>query len=189
MIVDTSALVALLRGEEDAPRFARALAARGASQSRSRPPTSSRRRSSSTGRATRSPAGASTRSWLKPTSTIEAVTSEQAHVARAAYRDFGKGSGHPAQLNFGDCFAYALAKATGEPLLFKGDDFGFTDYPPASLRPLYTCQGVRRQGRLPRSGGAYGRTHATAAKACTNCITQRFRRRLSLRSPGRLFLA
>ena len=62
--------------------------------------------------------------------TIEAVTSEQAHVARAAYRDFGKGSGHPAQLNFGDCFAYALAKATGEPLLFKGDDFGFTDIRP-----------------------------------------------------------
>ena len=55
------------------------------------------------------------------------VTSEQAYIARAAYRDFGKGSGHPARLNFGDCFAYALASATGEPLLFKGDDFGHTD--------------------------------------------------------------
>ena len=51
----------------------------------------------------------------------------QARVAREAYRDFGKGSGHPARLSFGDCFAYALAKVTGEPLLFKGDDFAHTD--------------------------------------------------------------
>jgi ribonuclease VapC len=58
---------------------------------------------------------------------IEPVTEEQAHIARQAYRDFGKGSGHPAQLNFGDCFAYALAKDWGEPLLFKGDDFSRTD--------------------------------------------------------------
>lgn len=55
------------------------------------------------------------------------VTAEQAYIARTAYRDFGKGSGHPARLNFGDCFSYALAKVTGEPLLFKGDDFGHTD--------------------------------------------------------------
>ena len=46
---------------------------------------------------------------------IEQVTEAQAQIAREAYRDFGKGSGHPAGLNFGDCFAYALAKATGEP--------------------------------------------------------------------------
>ena len=51
----------------------------------------------------------------------------QARIARQAYRDFGQGSGHPARLNFGDCFAYALAKLTGEPLLFKGDDFKETD--------------------------------------------------------------
>ena len=55
------------------------------------------------------------------------VTREQANIARAAYRDFGKGSGHPAGLNFGDCFAYALAKSMREPLLFKGDDFSRTD--------------------------------------------------------------
>src|ERR1044071_3520503 len=48
-----------------------------------------------------------------------------------AYRDYGRGSGHPARLNFGDCFAYALARATGEPLLFKGDDFRQTDIAPA----------------------------------------------------------
>ena len=57
---------------------------------------------------------------------IEPVTVEHAHLARQAFHDFGKGR-HPAGLNFGDCFAYALAKHTGEPLLFKGNDFGKTD--------------------------------------------------------------
>jgi ribonuclease VapC len=64
---------------------------------------------------------------------IEAVTEVQARIAREAYRDFGRGSGHPARLNFGDCFAYALARATGEPLLFKGDDFTQTDIAPALM--------------------------------------------------------
>jgi ribonuclease VapC len=58
---------------------------------------------------------------------IEPVTEAQARIARQAYRDFGRGSGHPARLNFGDCFAYALARDRREPLLFKGDDFGHTD--------------------------------------------------------------
>src|SRR5438309_5754211 len=57
---------------------------------------------------------------------IEPVTVEQAHLARQAFFDFGKGR-HAAGLNFGDCFAYALAKVTGEPLLFKGEDFKKTD--------------------------------------------------------------
>jgi ribonuclease VapC len=57
---------------------------------------------------------------------VEPVTEEQARVAREAYRRFGKGN-HPAGLNFGDCFAYALSKAAGEPLLFKGGDFARTD--------------------------------------------------------------
>ena len=57
---------------------------------------------------------------------LVAVELEQAQIAREAYRQFGKGN-HPAQLNLGDCFAYALAKARGEPLLFKGDDFRQTD--------------------------------------------------------------
>ena len=60
---------------------------------------------------------------------IEAVTEAQVRIARQAYLDFGRGN-HPARLNFGDCFAYALAKATGEPLLFKGDDFARTDIRP-----------------------------------------------------------
>ena len=63
---------------------------------------------------------------------IEPVTEPQARIARDAYRDFGKGR-HPAKLNFGDCFAYALAKFTGEPLLFKGDDFAQTDIKPATI--------------------------------------------------------
>ena len=54
------------------------------------------------------------------------VTPEQALIAREAYQRFGKGN-HPARLNLGDCFAYALSKARGEPLLFKGDDFSQTD--------------------------------------------------------------
>lgn len=58
---------------------------------------------------------------------IEPVTEKQARIAREAYRDFGKGSGHKAKLNFGDCFAYALAKETGELLLCKGNDFAKTD--------------------------------------------------------------
>jgi ribonuclease VapC len=59
--------------------------------------------------------------------TVEPVTAEQAAFARVAYQAYGKGTGHPAQLNFGDCFAYALAKTLNEPLLFKGDDFAQTD--------------------------------------------------------------
>jgi ribonuclease VapC len=57
---------------------------------------------------------------------VEPVTEEQALLARQGYSDYGKGR-HPAGLNFGDCFAYALAKSTGEPLLFKGQDFSQTD--------------------------------------------------------------
>ena len=57
---------------------------------------------------------------------LVAVTQEQADAARRAWRRFGKGN-HPAALNFGDCFAYALAKTSDEPLLFKGDDFAQTD--------------------------------------------------------------
>lgn len=58
---------------------------------------------------------------------IEPVTVEQARIAREAYRNYGKGSGHKANLNFGDCFSYALARVKREPILFKGDDFQHTD--------------------------------------------------------------
>jgi ribonuclease VapC len=63
---------------------------------------------------------------------VEAVTPRQAEIARAAYRDFGKGR-HKAGLNFGDCFAYALAKEMDEPLLFKGTDFARTDVEVAEI--------------------------------------------------------
>jgi ribonuclease VapC len=62
---------------------------------------------------------------------IEPVTVAQVKIARQAYRDYGKGSGHPANLNFGDCFSYALARDKREPMLYKGDDFVHTDIRPA----------------------------------------------------------
>lgn len=65
---------------------------------------------------------------------IAPVTDAQGSIGWQAYRDYGIGTGHAARLNFGDCFAYALAKATNEPLLFKGDDFIHTDITPA-LKP------------------------------------------------------
>jgi ribonuclease VapC len=58
---------------------------------------------------------------------IEPVTVDQARIAREAHNRFGRGTGHPARLNFGDCFAYALAKSLDEPLLFIGQDFVHTD--------------------------------------------------------------
>ena len=129
MIVDSSALIAILRDEPDANVYAQALAS-----------ASSVRISAAT--------------WLEASVvldgsrdviasrwfddlireiglTIVPFSADQARIAREAYRDFGKGSGHPAGLNLGDCFAYALARQTGEPLLYKGDDFGHTDVSPA----------------------------------------------------------
>ena len=125
MIVDSSALVALLRAEPDAARYAQALAIAahaGLSAANfvetaavidgSRDPVASRRFDD----------------LLRVAHIrIEPVTEAQARLAREAYRDFGKGSGHPAQLNFGDCFAYALARDANEPLLYKGTDFAATD--------------------------------------------------------------
>lgn len=62
---------------------------------------------------------------------IEAFDADQARVAAQAYRDYGRGSGHPARLNLGDTYSYALAHIAGEPLLFRGDDFIHTDIRPA----------------------------------------------------------
>lgn len=125
MIVDTSAFIAILRDEEDAMVFARAIAN-----------TPTRRISAATYvetaaviDASRDPIASRRFDDLlhEAQFAIESVTDVQARIAREAYRDFGRGSGHPARLNFGDCFAYALAKAMDEPLLFKGDDFTRTD--------------------------------------------------------------
>ena len=62
------------------------------------------------------------------------VTIDHVKIARQAWRDYGKGN-HTAALNYGDCFAYALARTTGEPLLFKGNDFAQTNIPPAQTAP------------------------------------------------------
>ena len=66
---------------------------------------------------------------------IEPLDAHQARVAAQAYRDFGKGSGHPARLNLGDCYSYALAAMTGEALLYRGEDFVHTDLPSALADP------------------------------------------------------
>src|SRR5699024_225542 len=77
---------------------------------------------------------------------VAPVTEGQARIARAAYADFGKGSGHPAGLNFGDCFAYALAKDEGEALLFKGSTFVHTDVVPALDQGEPVRPGEREHG-------------------------------------------
>jgi ribonuclease VapC len=66
---------------------------------------------------------------------VEPVTVAQAKIARQAYHDYGKDSGHPANLNFGDCFSYALARDKREPLLYKGDNFVHTDLRSALQQP------------------------------------------------------
>jgi len=128
MIVDSSAIIAILRREEDAERFVHALEA----AESPRMSAANYVEVSIVAEAETQGSGSSQLdSLLRVTGiAIEPVTVEQAHIARQAWTDFGKGR-HPAKLNFGDCFAYALAKATGEPLLFKGDDFHRTDVIPA----------------------------------------------------------
>jgi len=132
MIVDTSALVAILRDEPEAASYAEAIA--NAATRRlsavsyvetaavidgSHDPVASRRFDD----------------LLRESEfVIEPVTESQARIAREAYRDYGRGSGHPAKLNFGDCFAYALAREAREPLLFKGKDFAQTDVTSAHRR-------------------------------------------------------
>jgi ribonuclease VapC len=126
MIVDTSAVIAVLKEESDAPRFLRALTL---SAEAKRMSAANYLEAAIVVDANRNPLLSRRLDELIVQTEImaEPVTLEQANIARAAYRDFGRGSGHPAQLNFGDCFAYALAKSMREPLLFKGDDFSHTD--------------------------------------------------------------
>jgi ribonuclease VapC len=130
VILDSSAVVAILRAEPDAPRYADAMEAApvcriSAANWLESAIVLSDRSDPITGRRF-------DEFMREAAVSIEPVTGAQARIAREAYRDFGRGSRHPAQLNFGDCFAYALATETGEPLLFKGDDFGHTDVLPAT---------------------------------------------------------
>jgi ribonuclease VapC len=126
MIVDTSVVIAVLKEECDGARFLRALTM---STQPKRISAANYLEAAIVVDANRNPLLSRRLDDLivQTEIEIEAVTPQQADIARAAYRDFGRGSGHPAQLNFGDCFAYALAKSMREPLLFKGDDFAHTD--------------------------------------------------------------
>lgn len=125
MVIDSSAVLAILLAESDATTYSAAIAGAGAPvmsvttfvelgvvTDRARNPRLDRRLDS-----------------LIRESRIElvGVSTSQGLLARAAHRDFGRGSGHPAKLNFGDCFSYALAKDLDLPLLFKGEDFTHTD--------------------------------------------------------------
>ncbi|MGH3522072.1 MAG: type II toxin-antitoxin system VapC family toxin [Mycobacterium sp.] len=124
MIADTSAIIAILNGEDDAAIYAQAIAAADARRlsaasylecgivlDSQRDPIISR---------------ALDDLLQEAEFVVEAVTESQARLARQAYADFGKGRGHPAGLNFGDCLSYALAIDLREPLLWKGDDLGHT---------------------------------------------------------------
>lgn len=124
MILDSSAVVAILRAEPEAPMMAQAVGRADPCRisavsyveaaiviDSGRDPISSRRFDDF---------------FRESGIVVESVTEWQAEIARQAYRDFGKGR-HRAGLNLGDCFAYALAKEKGEALLFKGDDFCHTD--------------------------------------------------------------
>ena len=128
MVVDSSALVAILRKEPGAARFTRAIL-------RDSVRLISAANLLEAGIVIDNQAGLSAGRRLdafveRAGIGIEPVTEVQVRIARQAYIDCGRGN-HRAKLNFGDCFAYALAKATGEPLLFKGDDFQHTDIQPA----------------------------------------------------------
>ena len=124
MIVDTSGLVAIIKGESEGRLFLETMLA-----------VEAVKLSAATyfecgmviDRIDRGQAGIKVDRLLsRVDAEIIPVTLAHARIARAAYSQFGKGR-HPARLNFGDCFAYALARETGEPLLYKGDDFALTD--------------------------------------------------------------
>ena len=124
MVIDTSAIAAILFGEEDAERFTAAIEA---------DPTrfmsaASVLEAAIVAEMRKGPPGGRELDFLLLKAGIETVafSEEQLRVARHAFRTYGKRR-HAAGLNFGDCFSYAVSKTTGEPLLFKGADFAMTD--------------------------------------------------------------
>lgn len=127
IVVDSSAVIAIFRQEVDAEDYARSIAA-------DDDPVMSAANLVETSivlRGLKQVAPERAERWLDDFMKaagirIEPVTPDQAQAARAAHLQFGKGTGHGAALNYGDCFAYALAKAMGAPLLCKGNDFPLT---------------------------------------------------------------
>jgi ribonuclease VapC len=124
MVVDTSALLAILEGESTARRLIDALSAADAI----RVSAGTALEAGIVVEARRGEAGGRELDLLlhRLRADVVSVTAEHVEIARDAYRRYGKGR-HPAALNFGDCFAYALASALGEPLMFVGNDFSRTD--------------------------------------------------------------
>jgi ribonuclease VapC len=128
IVVDSSAVIAIFRQEDDAAHYARCIAA-------DDDPIISAANIVETSivlRSLKKIAPDRAERWLDEFIEtagirIEPVTREQAVLARSAHRRFGKGTGHAAALNYGDCFSYALAKAMNAPLLCKGNDFPLTD--------------------------------------------------------------
>lgn len=128
IVIDTSAVIAIFRQEPEARRFADAIA-------RDDEPVISAAsvlEASIVLRAGKDLPAAQAEEWLDAfldaaRIRVEPVSVAQGTVAREAHRAFGKGSGHPAALNYGDCFSYALAKILAVPLLFNGNDFARTD--------------------------------------------------------------
>ena len=125
MILDSSAVVAVMNGEPESAAFVQLLEA-------------SDHTSMSTASALEvhlvmRPARAREVTEFLTEAAVELVPFDEAQLdaARTALASYGRGSRHPAKLNFGDCMAYALAKVTGQPLFFKGDDFSHTDVEPA----------------------------------------------------------
>jgi ribonuclease VapC len=128
IVIDSSAVIAIFRPEDDAAHYARCIAAD------DDPIISAANivEISIVLRSLKKIAPDRAERWLDEFIEtagirIEPVTREQAAVARSAHRRFGKGTGHAAALNYGDCFSYALAKAMNAPLLCKGNDFPLTD--------------------------------------------------------------
>ncbi len=135
MVIDTSALIAILLGEPEAERFAQAIA----SDPRRLMSAVSAFEASIVIGVRKGPMGVRELDLLTYSAGVSIVSfdEEQVQIARAAYEKYGKGR-HPAALNLGDCASYALARASGESLLFKGSDFSQSDI------PLWSAEGEGR---------------------------------------------
>jgi ribonuclease VapC len=124
MVIDTSALVAMLSDEPEAERFETAVEA---DPLRLMSTPSYLETAIVIETRFGEPGGRELDLWLHRADVdLVALDADQVYTARVAYRKYGKGR-HPAGLTYGDCFSYALAKTSGQPLLFKGDDFRHTD--------------------------------------------------------------